>query len=217
MRDLKPARRAVVRAVHELASTLRRFALSRRRHQCEAENLQSATTRGHLVRAAANQSAALAEFQDSSGSAQSQIDAKGSVLTRESSRVAPWVEPQAAYTGAQFTVGTARTDCASLTFTPASAVRLHVTASWDIEAATVSAESVFVGELLVDGTPEAAQLVWESKTNGFRTLLSRSWTPTLSAGASHTIKTTAKLNVGGATYRINPTHTTLEISAIGRF
>jgi hypothetical protein len=179
--------------------------------------LQSAATKGHLIRAAASQTGALAEFQNSSASAQSQIDAKGSLLTLESSRVAPWVEPQVAYGGAQFTASTSRTDCASVTFTPPSAVRLHITATWDIESTTISAGSLFVGELLVDGVAQSAALVWESKTNSVRTCLSRSWTPTLTAGSSHTIKTTAKLNVSGATYRINPTHTTLEISAIGRF
>jgi hypothetical protein len=151
------------------------------------------------------------------GTARSKIDKEGSLRTLESSRVAPWVEARVECSTVTTINSTTRTDItgATRTFTPPSDCRIFLVATWDLTASTPGA--AFVGELLVNGTPETAQAIF-SPVSADRACVSQSFSISLTGGTAYTIKMTGTLVAGGGpSYSVAATHTGFTFVAVGRF
>lgn len=159
---------------------------------------------------------ALAEFK-LNNVVQLDVDKRGSLRTKESSRVAPWVEARVACSTLTTITSTTAADItgATITFTPPSDVRALITTAWDVDVSTVG--DSFIGELVVNGTPETPQAFLKLLTTNERVLASQVYAIILTGGTSYTIKLTGKLNASGATYHVNSTNTGFVILGIGRF
>ncbi len=184
--------------------------------------LQAAASKGLLVKAAASHTGNLEEFQDSAAAVQSRRDAKGSLQTLESSRVAPWIEPEVICSANTPIDSTLSTDIigATVTFTPKSNCRVQVTAFFDVTATTVVSNDVFVGELRVNGTAEGevALLGALVAMQGMRATIGQVWNFTLTGGTSYTIKLAAYLATdNGSVYTVTATHTKFSLIGLGRF
>ncbi|HEY6021083.1 MAG TPA: hypothetical protein VIY48_14595, partial [Candidatus Paceibacterota bacterium] len=130
-----------------------------------------------LARGGASPTADIAQFQINSGSAvRSRVDKEGSLKTDEAARVAPWIEPEVRCGTATNITSTTATDItgATVTFTPKSDCRVHVTAFFDVTE-TAAGASVFVGELVVNGTARSAQVIFDPVATGIRNTAGQVW------------------------------------------
>lgn len=108
----------------------------------------------------------------------------------------------------------------TLTFTTTRAnVDVHVIAFLDV--ATVGADPVtgtLVGELMVDGNAESAQILWNAGTDatphdGGRSTVGQSWNVTLASAGSHTLKIRASRVAGTAgDLTTNAIHSTMTLT-----
>lgn len=133
---------------------------------------------------------------------QSRIDKKGSLATLRSARVAPWLEAMV-FSSATTINSTTAADITGLvfpTFTPPSDVLFNVYVCLD--AKYISTASVFLGELVVNGTPHSIQIVWGPQTVNDRIPLWGHWQLTLSGGTSYAIKMQGKLSGGAGSFTI---------------
>lgn len=133
---------------------------------------------------------------------QSRIDKKGSLATLRSARVAPWLEAMVFSTATTINSTTAAdiTGLVFPTFTPPSDVLLNVYVCLDGKYATTG--SGFLGELVVNGTPNSVQIVWNPQAVNDRIPLWGHWQLTLSGGTSYAIKMQGKLSGGAGSFTI---------------
>lgn len=118
----------------------------------------------------------------------------------------------AAMTGAAVTVPAVEADVAgaAVTFNTTRAnARYVVTASFYF-GATTGGGGVAAGKLNVDGANQAAFANFTGATNLDRANVAQSWTGTLAAVGSHTLKL-RHVMTGAGVFGLNPTHTTLTV------
>lgn len=118
----------------------------------------------------------------------------------------------AAMTGGSVTVPTTEADItgATVTFSTAKAnARYAVTASFYFSAGT-GGGGVASGKLNVDGTNQAATANFTGATTLDRASVAQSWTGTLAATGSHTLKLRHVFS-GTGVFSVNPTHTTITV------
>lgn len=117
------------------------------------------------------------------------------------------------------TTATDLTDLTSTFTTTRANVDVHVLGVLD--AITIGADPVtgtLVGELVVDGSAQAAQILWNAGTDatpndGNRATVSQSWLVTLASAGSHTIKMRASRVAGTAgDLNVNATHSTMSLT-----
>jgi len=144
----------------------------------------------------------------------SALDKRGSLVTLESSRIAPWIEPMIVGTATTINSTTA-TDLNGLTttFTPPSDCRAIVLAVLD--AKMTATGSGFLGELVVNGSADSNQIIWNPQTNNERVPIIGAWTVALTGNTSYTIKMQGKLSGGAGTFSIAAGSRML-IVAVGR-
>jgi len=181
--------------------------------QMEADP-QAAGTIALEVDNVASPTAALATFRLNNVE-QSKIDKKGSLQTLESSRIAPWVETMVVATATTINSTTA-TDLNNLTvtFTPPSDCRAMIVAVLDAKMTTTG--SGFLGELVVNGTPDTNQIIFNPQTNNERVPIAGVWTVALTGGTSYTIKMQGKLNGGAGVFSI-AAGSRFSFVAVGKF
>lgn len=145
------------------------------------------------------------------------VDKKGSLRTKESSRVSPWGEARVACSTLTTINSTTAADItgASVTFTPPSDCRVLVAGAFDLTMTTSG--STFVGELVVNGSAEAAQVIYAPSGVNERGSSSQVWSLTLSGGTSYTIKLQGRLASGSGVFDVAATHTGFIVLGIGRF
>lgn len=124
--------------------------------------------------------------------------------------------------GTALTVTTVATDIADMTLTfTTTRTNVNVHALAFLDAATVGADPVtgtLVGELVVDGNAESAQVLWSAGTDatpndGNRAMVGQSWVVTLATAGSHTLKMRASRVAGTAgDLVINAVHSTLTLA-----
>lgn len=146
---------------------------------------------------------------------QSKIDKKGSLQTLESSRIAPWVETMVVATATTINSTTAADlNGLTVTFTPPSDCRAMIVAVLDAKMTTTG--SGFLGELVVNGTPDTNQIIFNPQTNNERVPITGVWTVALTGGTSYTIKMQGKLNGGAGVFSI-AAGSRFSFVAVGKF
>jgi hypothetical protein len=164
----------------------------------------------------------IVDFYGNTGAIGAKHDAECSLLTSESNRVAPWIEPAVAATaGTSVTAVTPPTDIngATVTFTPKSNCRIQVSAVFDCLQTIIGA--TFIGELVVNGSAQSGSVQFEGKSANDRACVAGVWNLTLTGGTSYTIKLTGKLTTTSGNpppqVDVAATHTKFSIIGVGRF
>jgi hypothetical protein len=91
-----------------------------------------------------------------------------------------------------------------------------VTAVFDHQCTVVAAGALGLGQLVVDGASPAKQLIGSAAVVN-RENISQTWTVTLAAAGSHTIKMQARKTNGATTVILNAVHTGIDITVIDCF
>lgn len=117
-------------------------------------------------------------------------------------------------------VTTTPTDVTDLTITiTTTRANVDVQAHGVLDAEALNTTpGVVVGQLLVDGNAQTAQILWKAGANGnaantgARVTVGQNWTFTLATAGSHTIKIQASMVGGTAAHaRVNALHSTLNL------
>ena len=98
---------------------------------------------------------------------------------------------------------------ATLTFTTVHAnANVQVTGIFDVTTTTAGTGTA-TGHCQVDGADQANQAIWFLVTASARATIAQSWSVTLAAAGSHTIKLLGMLNAASGVCTFSPTHTTI--------
>lgn len=159
---------------------------------------------------------ALAEF-GYNGNIAIDIDKAGSLRTDESLHVAPMILDDVTASSDTTINSTTSTDItdATITFTPPSDCRMTIVGTFEVEM--VTSGSIFIGELVVNGTPHALVAAFKPTATGFRTMVSRQWCVQLTGGTSYTIKLAARLKTGTGNFTVYADNTSFSGPMVGRF